>query len=206
MMTCKQTQMNIAKEKAIQAQKNMNKIILGFAGEIAAGKGTAAAYIEEGYEGRAYSYSGPLRDIAKRLYLEESRAHLQRLSTMLRENFHDNILSNVLFEDIKKDEKKVIAIDGVRRLADISNMQKLEGFKLVYVETDMRIRYERIVVRGQNSDDRGKSFAEFKQDHGREAETQIRGLKDKADFVVNNDGTFDDLYEQLDKIIKTIQT
>jgi len=187
-------------------QEKMKKVILGFAGEIASGKGTAAAYIEESYEGRAYSYSGPLRDIARRLYLAESRDHMQRLSTMLRENFHDNILSDVLFQDIKKDEKNVIAIDGVRRMADIASMQKLEGFRLVYIETEMRTRYERIVQRGQNSDDNEKTFEEFKEDHKREAETQIRGLKEKANFVVDNNGSFDELYKQLDEIIKKIQT
>lgn len=183
----------------------MNKVILGFAGEIASGKGTASAYIEEGYEGSAYGYSGPLRDIARRLYLEESRDHMQRLSTMLRENFHDDILSDVLFQDIKKDKKKVIAIDGVRRMADISSMKKLDGFRLVYIETEMRTRYKRIIDRGQNSDDSGKSFEEFEEDHKREAETQIRGLKNKADFVVNNNDSFDELYKQLDEIITKIQ-
>jgi len=183
----------------------MKKIILGLAGEIASGKGTAAAYIEEGYEGRAYGYSGPLRDIARRLYLEENRQNLQTLSTTLRRAFFDDLLSEVLFKDIEKDKKKVIAIDGVRRMSDIKSMMKLEGFRLIYVETDIRTRYERIVNRGQNSDDSGKTFKEFEEDHGRETETRIRQLKDEADFVVDNNGSFDELYKQLDEIITKIQ-
>lgn len=179
----------------------MKKIVLGFAGEIAAGKGTAAGYVEEKHGGKKFSFSTCLRDVAKRMHLEESRENLQKLSTMFRENFHDNILSEVVFEDIKEEGGEIVAIDGVRRLADIEYLKKLESFRLVYVEASMEKRHERIIKRGQNSDDIGKTFEEFKKDHEREAEQQIKELKNHADFVVDNDGSFEQLYGKLDKII-----
>jgi dephospho-CoA kinase len=86
-------------------------------------------------------------------------------------------------------------------MADIAYLQKLEEFKLVYIDASMENRYGRITHRGENSDDNQKTFEEFKKDHAREAELQIRDLKGKADFVVDNNGGFEELYGQIDKII-----
>ena len=180
----------------------MPKIILGLSGEIASGKGTAAKYICESYGGSSHRFSTMLRDVAKRMYLEENRENLQKLSTIFRENFFDDILSSVIARDVENDPHEMIAIDGVRRMADITYLQKLSGFKLVYIDADIEKRYERITKRGENSDDGNKTLKEFKKDHEREAELQIRDLKNKADFVVDNNGTFEELYRQIDKIIK----
>ncbi len=43
------------------------KIILGFAGEIASGKGTAAKYLVGRHEAATYRFSTMLRDIVERL-------------------------------------------------------------------------------------------------------------------------------------------
>lgn len=179
----------------------MSKVILGLAGEIAAGKGTVAKYVVENYDGGAHRFSTMLRDVAKRMYLSENRENLQKISTIFRENFFDDILSSVIAKDVENDSHEIIVIDGVRRLADIAYLQKLSGFKLVYIDAEIRKRFERITKRGENSDDLGKTFEEFEKDHEREAELQIRDLKEKADFVVDNNGTFEELYQQVDKVI-----
>ena len=177
------------------------KIVLGLAGEIASGKGTVGDYIEKTHNSSSYVFSKVLRDVLNRLYQDINRENMQKLSTVLRENFHSDILSEVIYNDVKRDENKVITIDGVRRLADIEYLKKIEGFKLVYIEVDIKKRHERIIKRDQNSDDQGKTFEEFKADNKREAEVQIKGLKDHADIVIDNDGSFEDLYKQVDEII-----
>jgi len=146
----------------------MSKIILGFAGEIASGKGTATKYIVEKYNGSSYRFSTMLRDVLDRLYLGHSREAIQKLSTFLRQTFGENLMAKVMFEDVKKDVREVIAIDGVRRLADIEYLSQLPEFKLVYVEADMEKRFERITRRGENMDDGAKTFEEFKKDHTQE--------------------------------------
>lgn len=179
----------------------MAKIILGLAGEIASGKGTVAKYIVERHSGSTHRFSTMLRDVAKRMYLEESRENLQKISTIFRENFHDDILSEVISKDVVNDSHEIVAVDGVRRLPDIEHLKKIPGFKLVYIETDMQKCYDRIVKRGENSDDTTKTFEEFKHDHGREAERMIKDLKKDADFLVDNNNSFEDLYKQIDEII-----
>jgi dephospho-CoA kinase len=179
----------------------MTKIILGLAGEIASGKGTTAKYICEKYDGSSHRFSTMLRDLLGRVYLPESRENMQKMSTVMRENFFDDILSSVIAKDVEKDEHQIIAIDGVRRLADISYLQKIPGFKLVYIEAEMEKRYERIINRGENTDDTTKTFDDFKKDHEREAERQIKDLKSHAEYVIDNSGSLEELYEQIDSII-----
>jgi dephospho-CoA kinase len=179
----------------------MSRIILGLTGEIASGKGTTAKYIAQKYNGGTHRFSTMLRDVAKRMYLEENRENLQKLSTIFRGNFFDDILSSVIAKDVENDEHSIIVIDGVRRMADIAYLKKIDGFKLVYIDTDMEKRYERIIGRGENSDDKAKTFEEFKKDHLRETELQIRDLKNQADFVIDNNRTFEELYCQIDKIL-----
>ncbi len=183
----------------------MSKIILGLAGEIASGKGTSAKYIVDKYQGGAHRFSTALRDVAKRMYLEEKRENLQKLSTIFRDNFFSDILSAVIAKDVENDVHSVVAIDGVRRMDDISYLQKIPGFKLVYIDTDMEKAYERITRRGENTDDATKTFEEFKNDHEREAERQIKDLKNKADFIINNDNDLEDLYLQIDEIINKLK-
>ena len=180
------------------------KIILGIAGEIASDKGTIAKHIEEKHAGSAHRFSTALRDVAQRMHLEESRENLQKISTIFRENFNDDILSMVVCSDVEADTHQVIAIDGVRRMEDIKYLKNLPGFKLIYIEANMDLRYHRIVNRRENTDDAHKPYAEFVADHQREAESQIKDLKNYADFVIDNEGTFLELYHQVDKIIKDL--
>lgn len=180
----------------------MQKIILGIAGEIASGKGTTAQYLVKKHNASTHRFSTALRDVAKRMYLEESRENLQKISTMMRENFNGDILSMVIYKDVESDNSQVIAIDGVRRMADIEFLKRIPEFKLVYLDASMENRYERIIKRGENVDDNSKTFEEFKIDHEREAELQIKDLKDRADFVIDNNGNLEELYMQIDKIIQ----
>lgn len=179
----------------------MKKQIFGLAGEIAAGKGTIAQYLVKSYNAKTRAFSDALKDVADRMHLEKNRENLQKISTIFRENFHDNILSEVVFRDTQKDDAQIIVIDGVRRFADIEFFEKIENFKLIYIETDIKNRFERLKKRGEKSDDFSKTFDEFKKDHEREAEKEVRDLRKIADFAIDNNGSFEELYVQTDKIL-----
>ncbi|MFC1756479.1 AAA family ATPase [Patescibacteria group bacterium] len=179
----------------------MAKIILGLAGEMASGKGTISNYISGKYKGVSQRFSTILRDVLDRLYLDQSRENMQNISTCLRKAFGEDILANAMSEDVKKEKSEIVLIDGVRRLPDIKYLRELPEFKLIYVEVNMKTRYERIIKRGENSDDSEKTYEEFVEDHKGEAELQIKNLKKNADFVIDNSGAINDLYSQVDSII-----
>lgn len=182
----------------------MSKIILGLASQIAAGKGTTTEYLTKNYGANSYRFSTILRDVLDRLYLEQNRDNISKISTVLRKNFSEDILAKVIYEDVKKDEQEIVVVDGVRRLADIVYLKKLPGFKLIFIDAEMEKRYQRIILRKENVDDEKKTFEQFKKDHELETELQIAGLIKVADIVIDNNGSFEDLYKQIDEIIKKL--
>jgi len=183
----------------------MEKIILGLAAELAGGKGTVAKHITEKYSGSSHRFSTMLRDILSRIYLPDSRENMQKLSTILRQNFGEDTLAKVMAEDVKKDAHKVIAVDGVRRPADILYLKEIPGFKLVYIDASIENRFERIKKREENPDDATKTLEQFKKDQKGEADAQIRNMKGQADYVIDNNGTFEELYKQIDEIINKMK-
>lgn len=180
----------------------MAKIILGLAAELAGGKGTVAKYVKEKYQGSTHRFSTMLRDLLDRLYLEQTRENMQKISSVIRQNFGEDVMAKVMQGDAKKDEHEIVVVDGVRRPADIKYLRELPEFKLIYIDTSLEKRYERIVKRGENPDDATKTFEQFKKDQEGEADSLIKNLKSEANFVVDNNGNFEDLYKQIDEIIK----
>jgi dephospho-CoA kinase len=183
----------------------MKKVIFGLTGEMASGKGTVAQYLTKKYGGNSHRFSTILRDLTKRLYLEESRENLQKISKSLRKDFGEDLFSKIIFQDVKKDRYPIIVIDGVRRLADIKYLNTLPHFYLIYIEAELEKRFLRTRLRQENSDDAAKTLSEFKKEQLQEAELQIKSLKAKADFVIDNNGSREDLYFQIDQIVKANQ-
>ncbi|MDD5589589.1 MAG: AAA family ATPase [Candidatus Portnoybacteria bacterium] len=182
----------------------MPKLVFAFAGQIASGKGTATKYLVEKYGANSYRFSTMLRDILDRLYLDQSRENMQKLSTILRSNFGEDLFSKVIASDVKKDKKNIIAVDGARRPSDFAYLKKEASCKIIYIEADIEKRYERIIKRVENPDDRKKTFEQFKKDHKGEAELKIKDLKKEADYIIDNDSDQHHLYEQINGIIKKV--
>ena len=179
----------------------MKKIIIGLAGEMASGKGSVSSYLEEKHNAKTYRFSDVFRNILKILHLSESRGNISDLSSMVRKTFGEDIISKATAESVKKGGSEIIVVDGVRRPDDLKYFKKMPEFKLVFVDTDIEKRYERIVKRGENSDDNTKKLEDFKKDHKREAESQAKDLKNIADKIIDNNGTIESLYRQVDEIV-----
>ncbi len=180
----------------------MVKHIVGLTGEMASGKSTVAKYLINTHKASLHRFSIPLRDVLKRLHLDESRTNLGKLSTNLRETFGQDLFARIIFNEVKEDNKEVVVVDGVRRVEDIHYLRELPEFKLVYIKVPIEARYKRISHRTENSDDRGKTFEQFKKEQAQEAETEIQGLEERADIVIKNDGTLEDLYAKIDAIVE----
>lgn len=178
------------------------KLILGFTGEMASGKGTAAKYFVERYGATTYRFSTMLRDIVRRLYLTEDRGHMQRISTMLRKEFGEDVLAKVMFEDAKNEGNLLVVIDGVRRLEDVKYLRAIPEFKLCYITAPMGTRHERLMLRGENAGDTTKTYEQFQKDHEGEPEREITKLEAFASEVIDNSGTLPEFYQVLDVILK----
>jgi dephospho-CoA kinase len=131
---------------------------------------------------------------------------MQNLSLDLRNRFGEDILAKVIKEDSKQDDCDYIIIDGVRRVKDIKYFLTLSEFKLISIDADIKIRYERMVERNENEGDDKKTFSEFEAECSKEAEKEIPEVMKIADYTINNNKDFDHLYQQIDEIISKINS
>jgi len=183
----------------------MNKIIFGFVGQMASGKDTAANYLAEKYGGKNFSFSGMLADVLKRFYLEITRDNYIKISEALREKFGDDLMSKTLAADISKDDHQIISVSNVRRPSDVTYLKNLPGFVLVEIFADPKTRYERLIKRGEKSDDSNKTYKQFLADHQRSTELTIDEIATTAKFKIDNNGSLEELYRQLDNLISKLK-
>jgi len=182
-----------------------NKIIIGVAGFIASGKGTVGEYICKKYKGEVFSSGGILRDMVDRLHIEPTRDNLQKMSLALRDTYGPDILSQTLAKEVLSSKKTIIAIEGLRRPSDVDALRTMPNFHLFAVDAPIRTRWQRMRLRRQKSDDAKKTFKEFLHDSAAEAERQIGDIMKQAELILDNSGSFEKLFKQIDKAIKKIQ-
>ena len=182
----------------------MSKIIIGLVGSLASGKETTKKYLAEKYNAKDCRFSSILRDVLTRVDVSNSRENLQKLSTVLRANFGENLLAKAIAMDASKLEADVVVIDGVRRFTDIEHLNELPNFILVKIDADPKIRYERMKLRNENAGDDKKTLEQFLEDHNAEADKQIPEVMKTAKYSIDNGGTLEDLYKQIDEIIKKV--
>lgn len=182
-----------------------NKVIIGLVGEMASGKSTVTQYLKEKHDAVTFRFSDALRDMLNRLHIENSRSNLQILSTVLRQNFSEDILSKVLATDAQASEHPFIITEGVRRPTDITFLRELPGFHLISLQADERRRYERLIARRENIDDQHKTWGQFQAEGRQESEQKIKEVATEAEFVVDNNGTKEELFKQIDDIVNQLR-
>ena len=178
------------------------KIIIGLVGTMASGKETVKKYLVEKYNAKDCRFSSILRDVLDRVAVPISRESLQKVSTILRATFGENLLAKAIAKDASKLDASIVVIDGVRRFTDIEHLNELPNFVLVKIDADPKIRYERMKTRNENKGDAEKTYEQFIEDHNAEADRQIPEVMKTAKFAIDNSGTLDELFRQVDEILE----
>ena len=178
------------------------KLVIGIAGNIGSGKGTIANYLVDKYKVQNLRYSSILQDILFRLHLSFNRKNLATLGEVLRDVYGKDILSKVLFKDIKKSNGDIFVVEGIRKKEELDYFRKNEDFIFLFIDVEIKIRHQRVSSRNEKTDDCGKSFEEFMADHKRAADLDMDKLKGDADFIIDNNGTLDETMAQIDVIMK----
>lgn len=176
-------------------------MVIGITGLPGAGKGTAAAYLVEKYGAVAKQFSGPLRDIIKRLHQPITREHMQELARLLREVFGKDVLAETLLQDVAEAKETLIVMEGFRYFDEYRILKQHPNFTLVGIEATFEARLQRIQQRTENVGDGQVTAASFAKQHEHQTEQAIPELIAKADYRIDNNAGRDQLYTQLDALM-----
>lgn len=109
-----------------------------------------------------------------------------------------------LYEQAKISWKNCI-IESLRTVWEVEALKGKENFYFFAIDADPKIRYERVVLRGSETDK--VSYDEFMANEQREMTNEdpnkqnIAKCMQMADYFFTNDGTFEDLYKQIESVI-----
>ena len=186
---------------------NVMKII-GITGTLGAGKGTIVDYMKEHYGYRHYSVRGYLIEEAQRRGMELNRDTFVVVANDLRATHCPSYITDQLYLQAAEAGENAI-IESVRTPGEVESLRQHEHFLLFGVDADPKIRYERIVGRGSETDH--VSFETFLENEEREMTSDdpnhqnLGRCMQMADYVFMNNEGFEELYAQVEEVISQLE-
>ena len=182
-------------------------IIVGITGTLGAGKGTIVDLLKEkGF--LHFSARGFIVETIEKEGMIVDRDSMTIIGNRLRQEHTPSYIIESLYYRARETGKNSI-IESVRNPMEVEFLRKKEDFILIAVDADIRTRYERILQRKSSTDN--VSFETFKENEEREMQSSdinaqnLRACIEKADIVIDNSLTIEDLKEKIEEIWKKIK-
>ncbi|OGM20791.1 hypothetical protein A2863_02695 [Candidatus Woesebacteria bacterium RIFCSPHIGHO2_01_FULL_38_9b] len=182
-------------------------LIIGITGTNGAGKGTVVEYLITRRGFKHFSVRDYLTKELNKQHLKASRPNLIDLANKLRKKNGPNFLAETLYESARKTNRNCI-IESLRNPSEVKTLRKKGKFYLFAVDADPKIRYQRIKKRASTTDN--SSFAEFIKTERSEMESDkpneenIHKCIKLADFLFENNASFENLYVKIDDALEQI--
>jgi len=181
------------------------RLIVGLTGKLGSGKGTIAEYLA----GKGFwvtSLSDRIREEIKSRGEEVTREKLLQVADELRQYFGPEVLAKRTWEKLVAAGVSKAVIDSIRGEAEVDFLKGKEGFVLLGVVADPKVRFERVKARQRESDP--QTLEEFlaveekdiKSGQGKVGR-DIEKCLEKADFIIENNGTIEQLQKKIEEIL-----
>lgn len=176
--------------------------IIGITGTLGAGKGTIVDYLIDIKGFQHYSVRKFLIDEINKRGLEVNRDSMTDVANDLRRKHTPSFIIEELYKRAAKSGKNTI-IESIRTPGEIDFLEKQGNFMLIAVDADPKIRYERITLRGSETD--RISFDTFVANEKREISTNdpnkqnLSACIKRADILLVNNGSIEELTTSLQK-------
>lgn len=182
-------------------------VIIGITGTLGAGKGTIVEYLQtKGF--KHYSVRAYITQELERRGLPINRDNMVAVGNDLREKNSPSYIVEQLFEGAKKEGGDCV-IESIRTPGEADALKNRGEFYLLAVDATPRTRYDRIVKRQSATD--SVSLEEFIVAEQREMgstdpnKQNIGKCMGMADFLFENNGTFEELYKKIEEFLKKIE-
>ena len=167
--------------------------MIGISGTNGAGKDTVGDFLAKDHGWLFVSVTDILRDELKRRDLPIERKNLRMVSTEWRRQYGLGVLIDKAVKIFEKQSEKYkgLAIASLRNPGEADRVHELGG-KVVWVDADPKIRYQRIYSRARGTEDK-KTFEEFireeKDEMTHSGDHHTLSMADvlaKSDIVIQN--------------------
>lgn len=168
----------------VQKELKRNSIIT-LSGRISSGKSYVAQIIQNEFSLPIASFGIYLREICKNNNLPTERKMLQEIGELLiRTNPRQFLIEVISYFANCNNE---LILDGVRHRVILEQVKSLtENHIAIFVDADLKTRYERYMSRNKDSDSL-KTFDQFKISDSHPVEMEIESLKEFCDYIVYSD-------------------
>lgn len=177
--------------------------IIGIVGPIGSGKDTVAKYLEEkGYV--HVSYADIIREAMRKEGIETTRENLQQYATKQRQEKGEDVFTRMVIEKAESSGDRTV-ISGIRTAGDVKPLMKKFGdsLKIIKVVAWEGVRFQRLKNRGWPQDP--KTVEEFRKHEKGETERGMTKAFQYADIAVFNNGTLEELHQQIDTALEKLK-
>ncbi len=178
--------------------------IIGITGTLGAGKGTIVDYLTTHHGFKHFSVRGYLTKVITAQGKEVNRDSFVLTANALRAQFSPSYIIEELYKDALESGTHCI-IESIRTPGEINALKAKGNFNLFSVDSERRIRYERILIRASETD--RISFETFCENEDREMNSNdpnkqnLSACMKLADYHFTNNGNLEELYKQVDHVI-----
>lgn len=183
--------------------------VIGISGTNGSGKDTLGEILAKDYGWLFISVTNLLRAEATRRGLPTERLYTSKISAEWRREFGLGVLVDKAVEQYKEQSSpsRGLAISSLRNPGEVEEIHRLGG-KMVWVDADPKVRYNRTISRNRGKED-VKSFEQFlaeEQDEmnqgGDAATLNMEAVKAKADiFLTNNTDSIEEFKRAVQKAL-----
>lgn len=186
----------------------MKRLCIGLTGRMGSGKGEAAAILKE-HEYKYISLSDIVREEVARLGRKVTRFEMQDIGNSMRKSGGAGVLGKRVREKIESSGQDKWVIDGIRNPAEVIELEKIDSFYLVGIDSDINVIISRLKSRKRTTDKAEDSELKKRLDRewgiGEPGDGQQVGrCMEMARFTINNDKSLEDLRAEILKILKII--
>lgn len=179
-------------------------MLIGITGSFGAGKGSVARYLVEKKGFTHFSARTYISEEIKRRGMEVNRDTLTIVGNDLRKTGGPTFIFEELVKQAKAHGKDAV-VESVRAVAEAKYI-KLHGGVVLGVDAEPKIRYERIVRRGAETDH--VSYERWREQEMNESnpddptKQDIYGALRESDYIINNTKTLQELEEEIEHFLK----